>query len=95
MTVRQLLATIDTDELTHWIAYSGICPIGDDRGDIQAAQICATIGNRSGGRDGTPFSITDYLLRWGEDEDMYPTPEELLAKVKRIHSVICEVNKNA
>ena len=45
MTVSQLLANISSAELTEWIAYASIEPIGDMRGDVQSAIVASTFGN--------------------------------------------------
>lgn len=45
MTVRQLLNSMSSAELTEWMAYAMVEPIGDARGDVQAAIIATTFGN--------------------------------------------------
>lgn len=45
-----------------WIAYDRLSPIGDWRGDVQAAQITTATINAQGGKLG----LNDVLLKWGQ-----------------------------
>ncbi|WP_414499211.1 phage tail assembly protein T [Yersinia kristensenii] len=63
----ELQQTIGMSELRLWAAYDRISPIGDERGDFQAAQITAAAYNAQGGRN--QLSIEDVLLGWGESEN--------------------------
>jgi hypothetical protein len=47
-TVRQLLAEIDSEELTEWIAFERLEPFGSLMDDFRAGQICATVANYAG-----------------------------------------------
>lgn len=47
-TVRQLLAEIDSEELTEWIAFERIEPFGSPMDDFRAGQVCATVANYAG-----------------------------------------------
>ena len=53
MTVKQLCAEMDADELAEWMAFAGYEPIGDRRGDLQAA-IAATAAFRALGANAKP-----------------------------------------
>lgn len=46
--MRQLLAEIDSEELTEWIAFERIEPFGSQMADFRAAQICTTVANYAG-----------------------------------------------
>jgi hypothetical protein len=48
-----------------WIAYDRMSPIGDWRGDVQAAQISAAAFNAQGGK----ANMADLLLKWGAEEE--------------------------
>lgn len=50
MTVRQLLASLDSAELTEWMAFDRMEPIGEFRADLRAGIIASTVANY-GGRD--------------------------------------------
>jgi hypothetical protein len=48
-----------------WIAYDRLSPIGDWRGDVQAAQVATATINAQGGK----LSLNDVLLKWGQTEE--------------------------
>jgi hypothetical protein len=50
MTVRQLLASLDSAELTEWQAFDRMEPIGEFRADLRAGIVASTVANY-GGRD--------------------------------------------
>lgn len=51
-------------ELLMWIEFDRQSPVGDIRGDIQAAQIVSAIY----GSQGAKVQLDDAILRWGEGE---------------------------
>lgn len=44
-TVRELLASIDSAELTEWMAFERLEPFGDLHADFRAGSICAALVN--------------------------------------------------
>jgi len=86
MTVAELLARMDSDEMTEWIAYAQLDPFGSVRGDLQAGVIASTVANAS--RDPKkrrqPFEPKDFLLQFAAEGKREKTPDELLAKVKNL-----------
>ena len=64
-TLHELRETLTASELKMWIEYDRISPIGDWRGDVQAAQIATAAINAQGGK----VSIPDVMLKWGEQDD--------------------------
>ncbi|WP_354034383.1 DUF4035 domain-containing protein [Citrobacter sp. UYEF32] len=64
-TLHELRSTITASELKMWIAYDRLSPIGDWRGDVQAAQISASVFNAQRGK----ANIADLLLKWGGEEE--------------------------
>lgn len=64
-TLHELRSTITASELKMWIAYDRLSPIGDWRGDVQAAQISASVFNTQRGK----ANIADLLLKWGGEEE--------------------------
>lgn len=64
-TVNELRTTLTASELKMWIAYDRLSPIGDWRGDVQAAQVSTAILNAQGGK----ATIDEMLLRWGKAEE--------------------------
>lgn len=63
-TVHELSQTLTASEMKMWIAYDRLSPIGDWRGDVQAAQVASAAINAQGGKLG----INDVLLKWGHSE---------------------------
>ncbi len=47
-TVRQLLAEIDSAELTEWMAYAQLEPFGSKIDNFRSGMICATVANYAG-----------------------------------------------
>ena len=72
MTVKRLCAEMDADELAEWMAFAGYEPIGDRRGDLQAA-IAATAAFRALGANAKPDDfIPDFWAsaRWQSVQEM-------------------------
>tara|TARA_R110000824_G_scaffold190864_2_gene372429 strand:+ start:645 stop:950 length:306 start_codon:yes stop_codon:yes gene_type:complete len=61
MSVRDLLNTIDSKELTEWVAFDSIEPIGAIRTDLVGGIISSTIANCHRGKNQSPFSPTDFM----------------------------------
>ena len=73
-------------EFAEWLAFAGLEPLGDARGDLQAAIIAATVANMLRGKDSSPVGIEDMLLRFDEpaaEPDDEPDPAETQAAVSR------------
>ncbi|MFU2317971.1 phage tail assembly protein T [Rahnella sp. PCH160] len=64
-TVHELRQTLTASELKMWIAYDRLSPIGDWRGDVQAAQVATATINAQGGK----LSLNDVLLKWGQTDE--------------------------
>ena len=60
MTVRELLARIDSLELAEWMAYYTLDPWGTQRDDLQAGIIASTIANANSGK-GRAFQPIDFM----------------------------------
>lgn len=65
-TLHELRSTLTASELKMWIAYDRMSPIGDWRGDAQAAQISAALFNAQGGK----YEISDLLLKFGQQDEI-------------------------
>ncbi len=48
-------------EITEWIAYDSLEPVGALRGDVQAALVAATVANCHRASKSKPFRIADFL----------------------------------
>lgn len=64
-TLHELRSTLTARELKMWIAYDRLSPIGDWRGDVQAAQISAAAFNAQGGK----ANLADLILKWNGESD--------------------------
>lgn len=64
-TLHELRNSLTASELKMWIAYDRLSPVGDWRGDVQAAQISTAILNAQGGK----ATINDMLLKWSQNEE--------------------------
>ncbi|MBD3125474.1 phage tail assembly protein T [Citrobacter braakii] len=64
-TLSELQGVMSASELRLWAEFDKHSPIGDIRGDIQAAQIVTAVFNAQGGK----ATMSDMLLRWQRDHD--------------------------
>jgi len=64
-TLAELRQSMTASELMMWIEYDRHSPIGDVRGDIQAAQITSAVY----GAQGAKVALNDVLLQWSGDEN--------------------------
>lgn len=64
-TLHELQQSVTASELKMWIAFDRMSPIGDWRGDVQAAQISAAALNAQGNK----VSISDIQLQWDRSEE--------------------------
>jgi hypothetical protein len=60
MTVREMLDRISSLELAEWMIYYGIDPFGNERQDLQAGIIAATVANANAGK-GKAFQPIDFM----------------------------------
>ncbi|MDF7657637.1 DUF4035 domain-containing protein [Erwiniaceae bacterium L1_54_6] len=64
-TLHELRETLTASELKMWLAFDRLSPIGDWRGDVQAAQISTALLNAQGAK----ASISEMVLKWGQAEE--------------------------
>ena len=64
-TLSELQGVMSASELRLWTEFDKHSPIGDIRGDIQAAQIATAVFNAQGGK----ATMSDMLLRWQRNHD--------------------------
>ena len=67
-TLSELRQNMPASELMMWIEFDRQSPVGDIRGDIQAAQVVSAIY----GSQGAKVPLEDAILRWGGDEQSAP-----------------------
>ena len=82
-TVRELLARIDSRELSEWMAFYSLEPFGDIRGDLQAGIVASTIANANSGKGSRTFQPADFMPlmeKPEQDEDDMITIMTAMAK---------------
>ena len=67
MTVRELLNRIDSRELSEWVAYDTLEPIGSVRVDLAGAVVASTVANCHRGKDQPAFTPMDFMLLQDRD----------------------------
>ena len=85
-TVRELLARIDSRELTEWLAYYGLNPWGPERSDLRAGMVASTVANclTSGS-----FKPSDFMPKYGpQPEPVEQTPEQLRDMAMKITAML-------
>ncbi len=74
MTVRELLARMDSRELSEWMAYYGLEPFGQERDNLHAGIVAKAIYDvNQDPKKRRDISPADFIAREKEP----PTPEEL------------------
>ena len=61
MSVKQLLTTTDSDELSEWIAYDRFNTIRPERQDFLAAMICTIIANSNSKKN---YKVKDFMPKF-------------------------------
>jgi hypothetical protein len=71
-------------EFAEWMAYAGLEPFGEERADLRAGIIAATIANvhRPGERD--PYTPTDFMPCFGPPPPQ--TPDHMLSIVEVLNA---------
>jgi hypothetical protein len=77
MTVRQLRENLDSREFTQWRAFHRVYPIGEERGDLRAGIIAATIVNMHRDRNSDRAKPSDYMWQYQPEAARPQTDEEI------------------
>jgi len=86
MTVREMLARIDSRELAEWIAYDTIEPIGEQRTDMACGVIASTIANCHRPKGHSAFKPLDFMpVQRNSDES---EPENVIAQVHALAALV-------
>lgn len=83
MTVRQLLASLDSAELTEWMAFDRLDPFGESRADLRAGIIASAAANH-GYRDiKTPYQPGDFMpyLKRSDEPVLLDDPDKQAALI--------------
>lgn len=73
MTVKTLLNSLDSAELTEWMAFDSLEAIGENRADLRAGIIASTVANYGARELKKPARASDfmpYIVR--DDEEQKP-----------------------
>lgn len=74
-TVRELLSRIDARELAEWEAYYSLDPWGQERADLRAGTIAATVANSHSTSGG--FKPSDFMPQYGPAREVEQTEDEI------------------
>lgn len=69
MTVRQLLGSLDSAELTEWMAYDRLETIGEARADLRAGIIASAVANHGAREIKRPYKAIDFMPFLDRDEE--------------------------
>jgi len=91
--VGKLLRRLTVKQFLAWEAFDSVDPIGDIRGDWQAATVCATLMNIAVARSKRrkTFRPKDFLLEWTPEEK--PLPRKKWQDLKMI-AAMCVATMN-
>lgn len=79
MTVGEMLSRMSSKELTEWMAFASIEPIGESRQDLRIAMLCTLVYNAIKGK-GKAAKIDDFVLKF--DPPKKQSMEEMQAILK-------------
>ena len=77
--VKQLLAEMDSAELTEWMAYEQVEPFGEWRADLRAGIIASTIANALRGRGSRPLTPEDFMPQFAPRAAQEMSVDETIA----------------
>lgn len=86
MTVRELLARIDSLELTEWMAAYNVEPWGEDRSDLRAGIVASTVANCHSTK-GHEFKPSDFIPQFVEMEKPQQTPEQMQRMARKLNAM--------
>lgn len=77
-----MLRRMDSAELSEWIAYHGLNPFGEQRGDLRAGIIASVIANANRGKGTRSFKPSDFMPKFGDKAKKRQTGDEMMAIFK-------------
>lgn len=86
MTVRELLARIDSRELTEWRVYYGMNPWGPEREDLRAGTIASVMANCHSTEK--TFQPSDFMPEFGAAQREPQSDEQLRDMAIRINAMM-------
>lgn len=85
--MRQLKDSMDAREFGTWMAYYGVQPWGEQRGDLRSAIVAATIANSNPYRKGRNARV-DEFMPFADTRARRMTDEEMMREVERGFALI-------
>ena len=80
MTVKEMLARMDSTELAEWMAYYGLEPFGQEREALHAGIIAATVANANAGK-GKAYQPADFMPDFDRKEQTADDMRAVLNKM--------------
>lgn len=80
--MRQLLAEIDSAELTEWLAFYRIDPFGDQRGDVQSATVARMVYLANCDKKAPTLSLKEFMPFLPPEPEQ--SPEDQMAMFKAL-----------
>lgn len=74
-----MLSEISSEQYAEWMAYSTLEPWGQDRDDLRAGIVAATIANANRGKNQKPYKPSDFMPSF-EPETEEQAQARLIAK---------------
>ncbi len=75
----EFLASVTSEELTDWLAFSRLEPWGDERADYHAAMICMICYQMWRGKNSPRMKLEDFIIKFlSEGRDAEPKTSEQL-----------------
>ena len=86
-TVAQLLSEISSRELTEWVAFNNISPIGEERGDARQAFTTAAIVNAFRGKNSQPAKPA-HFMPWTKTHRKRQTVKQQMGVAKQAAAIL-------
>jgi len=83
-----MLREMTAREFAEWEAFYAIDPFGDQRADLRAGIVAATVSNRWRGRNEDPKAPSDFMPF---KQDVQQTPDEIQ---RQLRNVLAQVKKH-
>lgn len=81
-----MLAMMPYRTYQDWMTYSELEPFGEERADLRAGIVAATIANCLARKKGRPaFRVTDFMPKFDQPPRRERTPDDMLKQVKMLN----------
>ena len=79
MTIQQLLLNMDSQELSSWIAYDSIQPVGELMDDFRTGLVCSVVANANKGSKGKSLAPSDFMPYYKDKKKKNQTQDEMIS----------------